>query len=534
MQKLDRFLRANSEFILSLGLIGIFVPLIVYFIRQQFTVPAQVIFVLGFVLLGLYVALEYRRILAALRGRRVRLGGNAVAATLIFLGIIVLLAFLSQRYSKRIDLTASQSFSVSEQTIKVLHNLSQPAKIWAFLRPSARQQTEALLKSYAASSNGKLTYEIIDPDARPTLARQYGLGDDETDILVVEQGDTRQKTAGNTESDITTAIVRATSGTPRVVYLMSGHGERSSEDTSKGGILMAKQALEKDNYAVKTLNLLAGPDITTTNAITVSGGLTGTAPARQFGSIPADAAAIIIMSPKTPLMDGEWQIVSEWLNNGGKLFVLQDAMGSPTGLEDMLLANWGLRPRNDFAIDPLSSFLGDATTPVVQRGELSPITENLRAAPVMPSARSIDATQSPAQGTTLTALGQTSEQSWGETDFSSSVARPDQGKDAMGPLTIAQTAEREAPGGKARLALFGNSLFATDGYINTGGNMDFFLNTVNWLTEDNQLMASRARQPEQRTLFVPPTEARTLAFGFVLGLPLIILGLGAVVWWRRR
>ena len=157
MQKIDQLLRANSEFILSLGLIGIFVPLIVYFIRQQFTVPAQIIFVLGFVLLGLYVALEYRRILAALRGRRVRFGGNAIAATLIFLGIVVLLAFLSQRYSKRIDLTASQSFSVSEQTRKVLDNLSQPVKVWAFLRPSARQQTEALLKSYAASSKGKLT-----------------------------------------------------------------------------------------------------------------------------------------------------------------------------------------------------------------------------------------------------------------------------------------------------------------------------------------------------------------------------------------
>jgi ABC-type uncharacterized transport system involved in gliding motility auxiliary subunit len=534
MQKLDRFLRANSEFILSLGLIGIFVPLIVYFIRQQFTVPAQIIFVIGFVLLGLYVALEYRRILAALSGRRVRFGGNAVAATLIFLGIIVLLAFLSQRYSKRMDLTASQSFSVSEQTIKVLDNLSQPVKIWAFLRPAASPQTEPLLKSYAASSKGKLTYELIDPDARPTLARQYGLADDETDILVIEQGNTRQKTAGYTESDITTALVKAMSGTPKVVYLMSGHGERSSEDTGKGGILMAKQALEKDNYTVKTLNLLAGPDITTTTAITVSGGLTSTAPARRFGSIPADAAAIIIMSPQTPLLDGEWQIVSEWLNKGGKLFVLQDAMGSPTGLEDMLLANWGLRTRNDFAIDPLSSYLGDPATLWVQSGEFSPITRNMRAAPVMPGARSIDATQSPQQGTTMTALGQTTEGSWGETDFASSVARPDQGKDAIGPLTVAQTAERDAPGGKARLALFGNSVFATDAYINAGGNMDFFLNTVNWLTEDAQLMAIRARQPEQRALFVPPTQARALAFGFVLGLPLIVLGLGAVVWWRRR
>ena len=246
---------------------------------------------------------------------------------------------------------------------------------------------------------------------------------------------------------------------------MSGHGERSSEDTGKGGILMAKQALEKDNYTVKTLNLLAGPDITTTTGITVSGGMTGTAPVAPVRQHPRRASAIIIMSPQTPMLDGEWQIVSEWLSNGGKLFVLQDAMGSPTGLEDMLLANWGLRTRNDFVIDPDSSFPGRPGHPGGAAWPIQPHHQEYAGrARVLPGTRSIDATQTPPQGTTMTQLGQTTEQSWGETDFTTTVARPDAGKDAMGPLTVAQTAERDAPGGgKARLALFGNSLFATDG-----------------------------------------------------------------------
>ena len=46
-------LRKNSDYILSLALIGIFVPLIVFILRHQFNIFAQIIFVLGFILLGL-------------------------------------------------------------------------------------------------------------------------------------------------------------------------------------------------------------------------------------------------------------------------------------------------------------------------------------------------------------------------------------------------------------------------------------------------------------------------------------------------
>ena len=488
--------------------------------------------------------------MGALKGRQVRYGGNALLMILLFIGIIALLVFLSQRYSKRIDLTTGRSFSISQQSEKVLDNLGQPVKVWAFFgQTSNRANTETLLKSYVAAGGDKISYEMIDPDARPTLARQYGLTEGESEILVLEMGNKRQKLLGSAESDITSGLAKIGRDRQKVVYLLQGHGERSPDDSSQNGVLMARQALESDNYVVRPLSLISTPAITSTTgitgagaltataAVTVSGGLTDTARPQQFGKIPADAAALIINSPQVPLLDGEWQIISEWLNNGGKLFVLQDGLAGPTGLEPALLANWGLRLRDDLAIDPSGSATGDPATLVIQRGDFSPITKDMRAEAILPGARSIEVPRETTQGTTFTPIALTSNQSWGETDVAnlSKGVRYDAGKDTMGPLTTALTAERDAPGGaKARLALYANSRFSSDRWINRGGNLDLFVNTVNWLAEDEQLISIRARPPAERTLFIPPTEAKVIVFFSVAALPLLVLGLGALVWWRRR
>jgi ABC-type uncharacterized transport system involved in gliding motility auxiliary subunit len=546
MQKLLARLQQNSDMILAVGLIGIVVPLFVYIWKHQFNLAGQLFVLLGFALLGLYVALEYPRIANALKGRQVRYGGNALLMILLFIGILAMVAFLGQRYSKRVDLTANRVFSISEQTVKVLDNLDQPVKIWAFYAAtSSRTDVETLLKAYANGHSGKISYEFVDPDAKPTLAKQYGLVEGDTDILVLEKGDKKQKVSGSAEGDITSALVKISRGQPKVVYLLAGHGERSPDDSGQEGILLAKQALEKDNYTVKSLNLAVAPSaavttttsVTSTAAVTVTVPTTGTQLVRQFSPIPSDAAALVIAAPTTAIPDGEWQILSKWLTDGGKLFILQDPLDSPTGMEDALLANWGMLVDNDLVIDVQDSLQSDPSALAIQRGTYSPITKDVRSQILLPGARSVEVPQSPAQGTTYTPLALTSSQSWGETDLAglSRGVKYDAGKDILGPLAVAVSVERDAAGGaKARLIVFGNSLFMSDRFLNMGGNLDLFVNAVNWLTEDETLIGIRARAPEDRSLYLPPSDAKLLAFGSVLGLPLLVLGLGALLWWRRR
>jgi ABC-type uncharacterized transport system involved in gliding motility auxiliary subunit len=51
------------------------------------------------------------------------------------------------------------------------------------------------------------------------------------------------------------------------------------------------------------------------------------------------------------------------------------------------------------------------------------------------------------------------------------------------------------PTPETRLAAFGDSDFATNGWLEIPGNRDLFLNTVNWLAQQENLIAIRPRDP---------------------------------------
>ncbi len=532
-------LRAYTEYLLYVGLIFVLVPLAVYAVRRQFTIPGQIILVVGFLALGLYAGLEYQRIIQALTGRQMRYGSNVVLMTVLFIGIVGVIDFMSLRYTKRIDLTANRSFSISEQTAKILDNLEQPVKATAFFVQGGygREDLETLFKSYASRGRGKFSYEFIDPDAMPTLARQYGLEEGEGSVTVLEYGDRRQKVTGSTESDITSAILKISRDVAKTVYVLQGHGELTPEDTSQQGFSLAKQAMERDNYTVKLLNLSIGPTatVTTTLGLSVPPFLTPTA--GTYRSIPADAAAIVIAGPQTPIAEAEWKILSEWLDNGGKLFVLLDALDPSTGLEDALEETWGVRVNDDLVIDLAGAYLGDPGTLVISRGSFSPITKDLRTQIVLPGARSIKLVENPPAGVVHTTLAETSEQSWGETDLAN-LARGisfDPNTDSRGPCVLGVSAEKDTAGGaKARLVVYGNARVATDRWLQTGSNLEFVVNAVNWLTEDEQLISIRPRPAESRSMFIPPTEGTLVVLGTVIGMPLAVLLVGGIVWLRRR
>jgi len=82
--------------------------------------------------------------------------------------------------------------------------------------------------------------------------------------------------------------------------------------------------------------------------------------------------------------------------------------------------------------------------------------------------------------------------------------------------------------------VFGDSDFAANRYYNTSGNGNFFLNTVNWLTEEADLISIQPRTSSPRTIQLGPSQGRLLFFVSVILLPLGVLILGIFVWLRRR
>ena len=512
-------LKKYSIYLIYLAGLVLVAALILGLVRSRFDLWPRTLLGVSVILVALSALLEPERLQRFFTGRSTRYGSSALVVSVAFLGILVLLNYLSSRYHKRVDLTQDKEFSLAAQTVRILKELEEPVKVTAFFTSSywASQDVEDLLNEYGYYTN-QFTFEFIDPELSPGLAREQGVTRDGT--LIFEQGDRREVDYGTEEQDITSAILKVTTAEQKGVYFLTGHQEVDSDSYEGIGLGYMRDALENDNYRVETYNL----------AITET--------------IPADMAVLVVAAPQAPLMADETERLSSYWGQGGSLLLMVEP-----GLPDPLagfLAEWGVVLRDDVVIDPMSSFFGDVASPLVTDFGYHQITSDLVGLTTFfPSARSIERMQPAPDDVTVTALVRTSDASWGETNLSERRVRLDEGEDNVGPLEIAVVLERDLSPGeeeatkqKARMVIFGDSDFASNGVLGSVqgsfGNADLFLNAVSWLAEEEELISIRPEPPAERTVAMTGTEIRLVLYTAVVLLPLAVLVIGGVVWWRRR
>jgi ABC-type uncharacterized transport system involved in gliding motility auxiliary subunit len=470
----------------------------------------QLFWAIGLVLVASYAVLRPDDLREMLTGRQVRYGGNALLASLAVIGIAALVNFLGAEYDRRLDLTETGQYSLSQQTKQILAGLGEPVHVTAFMAPSAPQAESVrnLLEEYQYVSDS-IDYRFVDPDREPAVARQYGITS--YGVLIFEQGDRQQETFAVDEQSITSAILKVSETESRKVYFTTGHGEHSPDESGNNGYTQVKSLLERDNDETDLLNLQTITD-----------------------TLPADADAIIVAGPQVPFASEEAQQLEDYLADDGKLMVMADP-GVETGLEP-LLQEAGLQLDQDVVVDPVQSFFGDPLTPLVTQFRFHTITKDLGGLTVFfPLARSVSRAGEPPAGVTITELMQTSSQSWGETNLEGQQAQRD-ADDLEGPLTLAAAVSGPE---SSRIAVFGDADFVSDGVLGqvrgNFGNPDLFRNTVNWLTESEELIAIGPKPPENRQIRPLTGGQQTLLLVTLAGLlPLSILAAGAVVWWNRR
>lgn len=107
-------------------------------------------------------------------------------------------------------------------------------------------------------------------------------------------------------------------------------------------------------------------------------------------------------------------------------------------------------------------------------------------------------------------------------------------RDIPGPVTLAAALERNVEDRTQRVVVVGGGAFLANAYVGLGGNLDFGINLVEWLKGDDPLIAIQPKAAMDATLNLSKTAAAIIAYGFLLGLPLVFFVTGGVVWWRRR
>ena len=503
-------LKRHAHYLAYLGTALLIVGLGFYFVNRFWDLKAESTLGLGVLLWAGFILLRPAQVRRALTGRTALYGSNALVMSLAFIGILILVDFLAIRHHWRWDLTAGNRYSLSPQTRKVLAELKEPVKIIGFFAsgdPQARD-AEDLLQEYTYLSN-KISYEIVDPDLKPSIARKYDVHSYGT--IVFERGEKRYNSFGVQEQDITSGILHVSRNVQKVIYFLTGHRERDIQNFNQTGYSLAKRALENDDYIVQTLNL----------AVT--------------NTVPSDAAVVVIAAPQTPLLPEELKALRSYLSAGGKALILQDPQRD-AGLND-LLADWQVAFGKGIIIDPTSSLLGDPAVPLVVRYRFSQVTKDLPMT-FFPLARSVDDLadeKNPPSDRTFTPLFESGPRSWEETNVKDRQVKYDEGEDRKGPLVMGAIVEQKVEGGgNTRLILIGDSDFASNGSIRSVGNADLFLNSVNWLAEEEALVAIHPKPPQRRQLFLTVAQSRLVGYVSWLLLPVSVLTVGAFVWWQRR
>jgi len=477
----------------------------------------------GAVLLLLSALTNARTVVKFFRRRDARRGADSILAIVFLAAILVVVQATSVHRSHTFDLTRNHRHTLAPQTVAFLASLDRDVNGTGFFRQAwvKRGGAEELLSLYARQS-AHFRYSFSDPDRQPDRARRMGASLDE---IVLTSGDDHRVVRTIDEEGLTNALVSLTRKGPRVVYFVTGHGEKDIAVTDREGYSAARERLQGQGYQVRTVSLLGGTPV------------------------PNDAAVLVIAGPRQDYFADEVGSIERYLAGGGSLFCMIDARVATPQLAEVL-ARYHLSLVDAVVLDALILDAGDrsfdATVTKVRRYEPHAITRDFNFVTLFVRARPVMiANDSTLAGLDARYLAITDEASWGEVDESSfakgSASRD--GDDIAGPLPIAAAAKRTpmvASGGgvgagvASRLVLIGDSDFAGNAMLGVLGNSDFFLNAIAFLSEDEHLIRIRPRRALGESVYITERQGRMVFLVCLVLLPITPMIAGAVVVARRR
>lgn len=451
-----------------------------------------------------------------LKTRQTKYTAYITVYILIVIGVLGLANWLAQRHNKSFDATANKRYSLSDQTIKVVSGLKQDVKINYFDRTSEFTRAKDLLDRYDNLSS-KLQVNYIDPDKKPQLAKVAGIRNYGT--IQIDVGPKREEAKSLSEEEVTGALIRGLKGGDRTVCFVTGSGEHSLEDSGRSGYSNAKELIERNNYKTKSINLL------------------------EKAEIPKDCTIVAVAGPRFDYVAPVVAALKAYVVNGGHALFLLDPplkLGKEETAENAelqkVLYEWNVVMNKDLVVDTsgLGQIFGlNEVVPLVTKYESHPITREMKeTASAVILARTVDSRSGgPA---TVEKLFSTSENSYATTNLSAAEMKIDPNKDKKGPLNLAIAGTIPREGGAGRFVVVGSSGWIANNLLRFNGNRDLFMNMLNWLSSDEDLISIRPKEPEDRRLSLTRSQMSMIFYMSVLFLPLIVVAAGVSVWWRRR
>ena len=255
--------------------------------------------------------------------RRWTISRNMISTSVFSTGMIAIVVALTvvvnliasalpETYTQ-IDATSQKLYSITEDTEKYLDTLKDDVTLYVMVNKNSKDDNvDRTLQKYAsASKHVKVKY--VDPNVSPTFASKYTDNDVTSNSIIVVCGD-RSKvidynsdiyeysydssynysvTGYDCEGQVTAAIQYVTSESTTNVYELTGH----DESTLSGDF---SEVFQKRFMNVGSLSLLT------------------------VDAIPEDCQAIFITAPQSDLSEDDLSKLSQYLGNGGKIYLSID------------------------------------------------------------------------------------------------------------------------------------------------------------------------------------------------------------------
>ena len=452
---------------------------------------------------------------------------------ILFLTVIGLLGWISTRYNKQLDWTATGRNTLSQASAAVLDKLKDPVTITSYasggkLGP-AHTRVKQLVKRYEQASD-KVHLNFVDPMANPEQTRKLGIRTD-GEMIVSYQGRTEHVTSF-TEQDLTNAMQRLLRNAERKIVFITGHGERNPLGHANADLGAFFQAVQSKGFKVSTLNL--------TKSLV----------------IPPDTSVLVIASPQLDYLPGEIAAIKRYLDNGGNLWWMQEPKSNAhlKALADALHISF-----MDGVIVDLDIRLLGVNDPTIIMGQYlpDPITKDFNVLTLFPRVTGIN--YQAKDNWQIKPFLESVNRSWLETGVLKGTIRFDAGMDVKGPVkfAIAMTRKVDKPkpanddkdkqAGKTkpdtskqqtaktqRVVVMGDGDFISNTYLGNQGNQQMGENILNWLTHDDNFINIPEPKAPGSHLAVKQNTMITLGILYLAVIPLILIGGGVFIWLRRR
>lgn len=434
---------------------------------------------------------------------------NGVFVILLLL-LVGLLGYFAAQTRQQWDVSQNGRNSLSKASIEILQKLQGSVQVTAYATEQHAQfgGIRKIITGFVAlyqRAKPDLSLTFIDPAEQPKLAQKAGVQVNGEMVITFNQR--REHLTVINEQAFSNVLMRLARAEDKLIITLSGHGERRLDGSANYDLGEFGRQLRANGFNSQPLNLAIEQDV------------------------PANASMLMIASPQTDLLEGEVDKLLNYIDRGGNLLWLVD-QESLRGLLPLteklhltLTPGVVVDPQAEQLKAPITFALGANYGQHVITNQFDYIT-------VFPFSRQITINEN--EEWHAVSLVEVAQQGWVETGDLQGEIIFDQDTDVEGPISIAAALTRNIQDREQRVIVVGSGHFLANTYLGNGSNLDFGINLVNWLTGDEELIVIQPRATLDSHLVLSESELTLIVVGFLVLLPLLFLGSGIVIWWRRR